>query len=223
MGYIQSNHTPRIALLILVIISLVFVMVSSTTLASREPIASTAEIQTSGDTVVQPINILNNPNLGAITLLAQNGGSAILRVGDIVTVIGARETKDPNQPVTMLVRKANYTKDDKPIGVVYRSVIYESLLLTNSQGEQITQKQPVLSEEPAPADGYVLIIVRGTAQVHAKVTNDTPIQAGDTLTLSGEAGYAVRLPNNSPRIPIGIALNDLKKGKGLIAAYVNFP
>jgi hypothetical protein len=160
-----------------------------------------------------------------LTTFALNTGDTDLAPGDIVSLAGLRESGVDSVPMLLDVKATNGA--DAVVGVVsgWAELVTEEEPRPNEIGQRLVPR-----EGAAKPGQYVTVVYSGLAQV--KVNG--PIQEGMSL-VAGTNGSArakgtlkVQLANGegTAQIPetapvIGIALEGLQSGEGLVWALVN--
>ncbi len=165
------------------------------------------------------INVTGNCTGCLLATFAGNVGDTLLAPGDLVSLAGLRASGVDSVPMLMEVRTA--AGGDTVVGVV------------QGWAELVTEEEPrpteiglrlVPREGPADPGQYVTIAYSGLAQVKAS----GPIEKGARLTV-GDDGRARSLQTRTldgmevteGAQPIGVALEALDEGEGLIWALVN--
>ena len=156
-----------------------------------------------------------------------NASEQTLGVGDVVSIQGIVASGFKSQPVLMQVGPAG--SGHAVIGVVLGGAESESAAergLDEDRGPDAEGQRLVPGEGPAPAGGYVSILLFGPAQVRASMSGG-PIAAGTRL-VAGDGGGAralrtvevegVQVAESAP--VVGIALEDAS-AEGLIWVLVN--
>jgi len=158
---------------------------------------------------------------GATMQVVQNGGSTTLEAGDVVVFSGMGEpAKKGGEPVIQ-VAAADTTNSTAVAGVVHCR--YD----VTAVGEPDEPRGVVTPAGPARPGDYLLVVVRGPAQVKANAVGGA-LQPGDLVATAGAAGIAARaamveLGGTEIAIPgtvLGKALEPLEEGQGFIHIYV---
>jgi hypothetical protein len=148
---------------------------------------------------------------GAVMQVVKNGGSSTLEAGDVVVFSGVLAPKDSNEPPVILVAKATAANSTAVAGVVYSRYSLEQAAL----------------EGAVQPDEYLLIVIQGPARVKVSAAA-SPIQTGDLLSTSGQAGLAARaaiasiqeIPTAIPGTVFAKALETLDSGEGWMYVFV---
>lgn len=167
-----------------------------------------------------------NVTLQSVTLIAVVAeGTAELMAGDVVTAIGLAEAPLDGSTPLASVTLAGGGLD----GVV--GVVESRMELVPEPGKADEQPAPLAlhsASGPAKAGDYVAITIAGVALVKADAATG-PIAAGQRLTQAATPGHARALQSRNLEgmsvaegAPvIGVALEDLAAGQGLIWVLVN--
>lgn len=156
-----------------------------------------------------------------IAMMGINVSDSSLQPGDVVSVQGI-QTNAPVSGVPMLMEVAQAKDGQALVGVVSG----RAELTTSPESEGATT-QLVPRDEPAEPGDYVNIIIYGPVQVEASALQGA-IVAGDAVTINGDGalralqtvvvdGITLREDGST----LGIALQDLSSGDGLIWVLVN--
>ena len=169
-----------------------------------------------------------NVTLRTLTLIAQVAGPTALAVGDVVAVVGVSEPSDTNHAPVPLVHLAGGDDPGGVIGVVEGRMVSSaepgSAKEADAEGVETLRGAPGLAE----TGDIVAITVFGIAQVKADASS-APIEAGQRITAAETGGYArtvrhvkyqgVTLAEATP--VLGIALQDLPAGQGMVWVFLN--
>lgn len=166
-----------------------------------------------------------NVTLQAITLVAIVDGAAELTSGDLVVAVGYTVSDlDAAVPLARVALAGG--QPDGIVGVVASRM--ELMPEPGKDGEDGAGMALYSVPGPARAGDYVAITIAGVAQVKADAAAG-PIVAGQRLTQAAAAGHARALQSRNldgmivaEGAPIiGVALEDLTAGQGLVWALVN--
>ncbi|MCP4537178.1 MAG: hypothetical protein GY832_08515, partial [Chloroflexi bacterium] len=171
---------------------------------------------------------LNTHLLGAEMQVVQNGGSAALEAGDVVVFSGVTTLPETGDLPIVQVAKASSANNPAVAGVVYSRFNVEAVLEGDQPGERRSRSGvEVTSEEPVKPGEYLLLVVRGPAQVKASALGGD-IQPGDLLSSATREGHAARAAEVSVEgikttvqgTVFGKALEPLNAGQGSIYVFV---
>ncbi len=171
---------------------------------------------------------LNFHTMGATMQVAQNGGDAPLEPGDVVVLSGMTALPEADAPAVIQVTRASSANSPAVAGVVYSRFAIETAFENREPGSEGSMaNREITPEGPVPPGEYLLLVVRGPAQVKASALPGA-IQPGDLLSNAGEAGYAARAPwlnldgvqFVAPGTVLGKALEPLDAGRGSIYILV---
>ena len=175
-----------------------------------------------------PNNIfsLNYHSMGATMQVVQNAGKEALELGDVVAFSGIRAPLESSGPPVIQVVGTADANNTAVAGVVFSRFNIEAVTSNIDpanpfSGEGITSDGPVASGE------YMLVVVRGPAQVKASAL-ESDIQPGDLLSSASQIGYAgkateITIDGNNTPIPgsiLGKALEPLEAGQKLVYIFV---
>jgi hypothetical protein len=175
-----------------------------------------------------PDNIysLNIHTSGATMQVVQNAGKEDLELGDVVAFSGISAPLESGGPPVIQVVGTTDANSSAVAGVVFsrfniNAVIGKIDPANPFSGEEVTPDGPV-----APGE-YMLVVVRGPAQVKAS-TLEGNIQPGDLLSSASQIGFASKateinvngINTPTPGTILGKALEPLEAGQKLIYIFV---
>jgi hypothetical protein len=141
-----------------------------------------------------------------------NDGPDALETGDLVAISGVGDPLAGASVPLLQVQRAGANNAGALVGVVQSRA-----RLAGSQGAPGQEIDNVVAAQgPAAPGDHVFIAVQGLVQVKANAESGS-IRAGDTLALAASpAGHAGRLLEASKGPQIGLAMEDLEVGRGLV-------
>lgn len=165
---------------------------------------------------------LNYHTAGAQMQVVQNGGQTLLETGDVVVFSGIGEPLEAGAPPVIQVAGVDTENSTAVAGVVYSR--YNFKTQDADPEEAVHDYTP---EGPAAPGEYLLVVVRGPAQVKASAQGG-PLRPGDLLSSSGQAGLAAKATKVTldgvetplPGTILGKVLESLDEGEALIYIFV---
>ena len=164
--------------------------------------------------------VVTGSKSGYVVDICINAGSEPLEPGDVVVVVGVADPVIGDIPVMQVV-KATAENASAVVGVVDQRFVVEE-----ENGERIATPVTAVSSSPSTTGNaiqpgeYVSIVTLGAFKQIKVDATESPIQPGDLLTPSPNAGYAMRADEAVPGTIIGKALEGLASGQDSIAIYV---